>query len=1289
MTDEATYTFYPVVRAGHRPASTYDGTVASIPDSGVKPVTLSVAGHDDNDETTTETATVDVHVYGPGDVTAIDERQIVRREPEPDTDAYPPRQFPVVEFDRPDLPWLFSPQRADDDGKLLPWICLVVVDRDARGVSYEALGPGSLPVLETPVSELPDPSEAWAWAHAQHLGGPSNTGEIPAIAAESVHSRARLLSPRNLESHTRYRACVVPVFEPGRQAGLGQDPEDEVTLAWGKEGSVRLPVYDSWTFTTAPDGDFISLATDLEPVVLGPDIGKRTVDVSAPGPTTLKQPGDGEESTVGLEGALQSPAAAAVDDPYDPELEDALRSLLNRATAFDEELPEDIVSPPLYGRWHANRSIVESAGADAHWFDSLNADPRYRLAAGFGTMVVQAEQEPLMASAWDQFGDLRSVNEYFCRSQLICESLRSTYERLETKSPGRLLQLTSPIHRHVFLEDERETLFSSLVGTTTPLGMTTPAFRRLTNPQAPLARRDGVTMSSQTVATRVETGAIPGQVSLDTVLGDVDDTGVSAPKSGATGGSTPSIGDPGSTPVVGDIGGDLGFREVEKIGDHGPRPVDADVVTGDVRWSEAGFGDVPAFGGPGEPTAFHSSTQAGGFGSGTQPGGFDSSGSAPQFMLAGATSADADRELSDERHDERLVRQRVHTYLESVERHCLAAQRDVRALETAAGREDVDGVRELLNASPNVLRRSAGLVPNTIDPLARSLSKLLIEPRPPTVAAGLTSDVAESQCDRLRSSGESLEGALEAAVTALTDPDAPLSAAKAPLSSASATLSRMIGTVDHLQGMIATDPEPRDDEAGQKSAPEMDMSILASTGIGGGFGGAAKKMAADADLETVELETLAQPLLAELNPERQLPTVVADRIGLADLRDRIDPLEQVMASPTFERPMGESLVDIDPEHMLPGVGEIPADSVGMVQTNPAFIEAFMAGINHEMARLLRWRRFPTDQRGTYFSGFWDHRGAPEGEILEDVTELHTWSGSLGSNGTDGDGDPTAVLLVRGELLRRYPNTMLYAAKAVADTDEATGRTDRVPALPNSNVTRADEGDDLKLPIFSGRLTNDITFYGFDLTIPQARSDPYHEAGKTPDDHDDEGWFFVLEEPPADARFGMLGGDDDPTIDPIAEPGAYTDVADPPSWVHEDLEDDLEWGKNGAHMAEITWRRPSRVAIHASELLPDPESSPTIVGMISGTYELTPTLEVIDVDSNEGDANGNALDGLGTQAALDVDSVLHDDIDDDLQFTFGDVTGGDGGGKDADERANGSDFSHDASEHDETDGGADE
>ena len=43
----------------------------------------------------------------------------------------------------------------------------------------------------------------------------------------------------------------------------------------------------------------------------------------------------------------------------------------------------------------------------------------------------------------------------------------------------------------------------------------------------------------------------------------------------------------------------------------------------------------------------------------------------------------------------------------------------------------------------------------------------------------------------------------------------------------------------------------------------------------------------------------------------------------------------------------------------------------------------MVGLNHEMARELLWREYPTDQRGSYFRQFWDASVAVERERISE------------------------------------------------------------------------------------------------------------------------------------------------------------------------------------------------------------------------------------------------------------------------------------------------------------------
>ena len=61
-----------------------------------------------------------VHVRGPADVTEIDPRQVIRAFPKADAVDAEVDDLVHVEFDRPDLPWLFTPAGPDGQGASCP-----------------------------------------------------------------------------------------------------------------------------------------------------------------------------------------------------------------------------------------------------------------------------------------------------------------------------------------------------------------------------------------------------------------------------------------------------------------------------------------------------------------------------------------------------------------------------------------------------------------------------------------------------------------------------------------------------------------------------------------------------------------------------------------------------------------------------------------------------------------------------------------------------------------------------------------------------------------------------------------------------------------------------------------------------------------------------------------------------------------------------------------------------------------------------------------------------------------
>src|SRR6266571_3454662 len=68
-------------------------------------------------------AQVPVTIMGPGHVLSIDRRQIIRTDPAPGSRTFEPNFLPLVEFDEPSLPWLFTPATAGAQSRLRPWLC--------------------------------------------------------------------------------------------------------------------------------------------------------------------------------------------------------------------------------------------------------------------------------------------------------------------------------------------------------------------------------------------------------------------------------------------------------------------------------------------------------------------------------------------------------------------------------------------------------------------------------------------------------------------------------------------------------------------------------------------------------------------------------------------------------------------------------------------------------------------------------------------------------------------------------------------------------------------------------------------------------------------------------------------------------------------------------------------------------------------------------------------------------------------------------------------------------------
>ena len=249
-----------------------------------------------------------------------------------------------------------------------------------------------------------------------------------------------------------------------------------------------------------------------------------------------------------------------------------------------------------------------------------------------------------------------------------------------------------------------------------------------------------------------------------------------------------------------------------------------------------------------------------------------------------------------------------------------------------------------------------------------------------------------------------------------------------------AAYSKAMTQVNGLHNIAMTDPELKKALEGEKTVSNIDTE--------------SKAPVVDAD---------------EINRKRlvSLAYEFAEKgITLDLMESNFDGKYPVMAAPIFPDPTSFYLREISEKFILPSVEELKMNSISCFQSNPAFEEAFLAGMNTEMGRELLWREYPTDERGSYFRKFWDQVTIPEdfGKGYFDIKYMHNWKDRLGENHEPGKGR-MLVFVVKSELMTLYPQTSICLAQLKSNQ----GRNELESTLS---------------PAMTGWLSNDTFMAGF-------------------------------------------------------------------------------------------------------------------------------------------------------------------------------------------------------------------
>lgn len=1103
------YTFLPWLRQGiARSVTAADGDPTVRLRASV-PVGLTLTGQGIGGGTVTGQVQRDVQLYGPGEVVGIESRAIIRTEPRPWVTDFEPNYLAAIEFYEEDFPWRYTPAAPDSSRRQLrPWIALVVLKdtgdpataefRDDAGVAGRPLPS----IVVKDFNPFPPPAELWAWAHVhanRHLGAnpPDLAVADPAgavgrlagiLAADPDAAYARIVCPRRLEENAAYHAFLVPTFERGRLAGLKLDPDTApfaTASAWaeyaGRPESLHLPYYHRWYFRTGGAGDFESLVRLLTWKTVDPRVGRRDIDVQAPGSNLPGILDPDLHGVLRLGGALRAPVSTLSPSDladfqkyenwakasYPHPFQSRLAAFLDLADDFTRQTavvarteaglpptePDDVdpvITPPIYGEWQAlrHRLLVDEDGApldpDRNWVHELNLDPRYRVAAGFGGDVVRRNQEDYMEAAWAQVGDVLAHN----RLAKVAQTWLSVNTAVESKTlaaintrPTQLLTFTAPMQPRVTFD--ASTVRHARRSSRTPPVLTSAAWRRIVRPDGPLAQR------------------------LDLASGPHAGSVLEAVNDGAITAAPPKQAPPG----VGTV---------------------EDVATQSEQ-------------------------------SRTWP---------PEWLM-------------------RLLRR-------------------------------FPGLPRMLLVLGVVLLVLGLLLPPL---LVLALAALVLAWR-------------LHRASRLPSVGEAI-GA---------DSDT-------------------VGAVEHLPpgpgfvfGDAANTGGRPAQTGGDNAAAQRFKGALTEWAT---FVTDAVAAGRPDPVVTLDLDAVGRTVVDRLRPSRTIPgrfstiAVIAPHVSA----QRAETFDEIRYHPHIDDPMYRPLKELGEEQFVPNLNLIGPDTVVALETNQEFIESYMVGVNHEFSRELLWREYPTDQRGTYFRQFWDVSthfdpaavdAEAQREQLYDIPPIHRWL-SRSDLGEHDNRQPEPgverneiVLAIRGQLLKKYPNTVIYAH--AADWQRTGGHVD--PSKERTLVgLAAGELDKpprskVRTPLYEAKVDPDIHFFGFDLTADEAR------GGTGGQDTDPAGWFFVLKERPGEPRFGLdisrAAGEPIVTVNDIAwsdagtPPGAHlgagalaTITLTPPSPARDDLEKKPQHDDDvlvvGAPVSAARWgyllyQSPVMVAVHAAELL---------------------------------------------------------------------------------------------------------
>lgn len=964
---------------------------------------------------------------GPGDVIGFDRGEILRMSPPPGSDVASANYLAHIEFSHPDLPWLFTPLKAKD--RLPPWIALVVIEQGGNAPKIKPASPN--PTITVSPAELADLADSWAWAHVHVTAGRDDDITDILQAGRAPGKVSRLICPRHLRPHRDYLACVVPAYEPGRIAGLGKlpGPGEDAGWAWTPASAepVTLPVFHHWYFRTGPAGDFETLAQRLFAFNPGDtQAGRRSVLV---GPKVSRLP----EGTVFPPLVLEMETAIASKStlgPFSPISPDGAEGRAELQKSLKKLVNLDTARDPADGKI---RHVVGPplygkwhAQAKEIAYDPDTGAPQ----AGW---LEEINLDPEMRAA----AALGTRIVQMDQEVLMADAWRQLQAVAEANRLARWGQvyMTASIKLH-----EKRLVARS---PTNVLLLARPSLGRLHVEQETIADRLAATALPQAVisanfarATRYAAKALAlgGQRDLSASIGVMTSIVPKMLDGGAL--FTPRFTPPHYLEPARfkDLFVDAALRDEVTHYLGAPSFDGIAEQVADLPAIIRGIRDTIRVA-PEQHVQVRPDPVAEGQAGLRRGQVIIQQIEHPGVLVGeGITNTAIQPTVTVTADQFSLLKARART-------HAFRARNRMQLLNEDGGLHEAMAIDRA--AIPMLLEQNPDIVP------AFTTEQMVVsdftERRFDIVASLMTdnADTAQSFRDYAR-----VKSALELKLNPATD----------------VSTSPILAELGD-EGAAIFEPLP----------PEVTL---------------AEQRAAFPPLARFDAEAAKTQVVTLLEPVRRYEAMLDWAIPIGDGRRigeprRRSPAHQILFAPRFPQPMYDRLKRLDSNWVLGHGEQLPNNSISIFVSNSRFVEALLVGANYEMMRELQWRRYPTDLMGTCFTRFWS-------AASDDIAPIHLWERPLGKNGPAGDAHPgdDTVVVIRGDLLRLYPNTDIAAVRGTI----AGGKLVATESVP---------------PSYRQPLGADMTVAGFNMSRDALRA--VHGA---------ECWYIALTQPADELKFGL-------------------------------------------------------------------------------------------------------------------------------------------------------------------------